>query len=232
MSQKSASKRDYYEVLGLTKKASNEEIKKSFRKLAVKWHPDKNPNNKEEAAEKFREISEAYEVLSDDEKRNKYDKYGFEGGNFRSGCSYAHADDIFKHFFGDFGFDNKDDEDFFGSRFGGFFGRKGSKNSPFSNDPFFSFGGFGTGLGGFSSMNSFSSSGFGDDMKGVTKSTSTVTKTVNGKTVVTRKTTLVNTDGSKDITEEVIEDGKPQLQKKYSLIAGEKEPPKDMKSIK
>lgn len=65
MSQKSASKRDYYEVLGLTKKASNEEIKKSFRKLAVKWHPDKNPDNKEEAAEKFREISEAYEVLSD-----------------------------------------------------------------------------------------------------------------------------------------------------------------------
>lgn len=81
-------------------------------------------------------------------------------------------------------------------------------------------------------MGSFGSTGFDDNMKGLTKSTSTVTKTVNGKTVITRKTTLVNPDGTKDITEEVIEDGKPQLQKKYSLMAGEKEPPKDMKSIK
>jgi DnaJ family protein B protein 6 len=63
----------------MKKDCSNDEIKKAFRKLAVKWHPDKNPNNKEEATEKFKEISEAYEILSDDAKRKKYDRYGFEG---------------------------------------------------------------------------------------------------------------------------------------------------------
>ena len=67
--------KDYYSILGLTKSATAEEIKKSFRKLAVKYHPDKNPGNKE-AEEKFKEINTAYEVLSDPEKRKKYDRYG------------------------------------------------------------------------------------------------------------------------------------------------------------
>jgi molecular chaperone DnaJ len=75
------SKKDYYESLGLTKEATAEEIKKAYRSLAKEWHPDKNPNNKE-AEEKFKEISEAYEVLSDPDKKNKYDTYGHaKGGN-------------------------------------------------------------------------------------------------------------------------------------------------------
>jgi DnaJ-class molecular chaperone len=67
-------KRDYYKVLEISKSASTREIKKAYRKLAVKYHPDKNPQNKEEAEEKFKEVAEAYEVLSDEELRKKYDE--------------------------------------------------------------------------------------------------------------------------------------------------------------
>ena len=73
-----AEKRDYYEVLGLQKGASEDEIKKAFRKMAMKYHPDKNPGNKE-AEEKFKEINEAYGVLSDPEKKSKYDRFGHAG---------------------------------------------------------------------------------------------------------------------------------------------------------
>ena len=69
-----AEKRDYYEVLGLQKGASEEEIKKAFRKMAMKYHPDKNPGNKE-AEEKFKEVNEAYSVLSDPDKKSKYDRF-------------------------------------------------------------------------------------------------------------------------------------------------------------
>ena len=68
-------KRDYYEVLGVDKSASAQEIKKAYRKLALKYHPDKNPDDKE-AEEKFKEAAEAYEVLSNDEKKAKYDRFG------------------------------------------------------------------------------------------------------------------------------------------------------------
>ena len=71
-------KKDYYEVLGVDKSASADEIKKAYRKMAIKYHPDKNPGDKE-AEEKFKEAAEAYEVLSDDDKRARYDQYGFAG---------------------------------------------------------------------------------------------------------------------------------------------------------
>ena len=73
-----AEKRDYYEVLGLQKGASEDEIKKAFRKMAMKYHPDKNPGNKE-AEEKFKEVNEAYSVLSDPDKKSKYDRFGHAG---------------------------------------------------------------------------------------------------------------------------------------------------------
>ncbi|XP_074659139.1 dnaJ homolog subfamily B member 6-like [Tubulanus polymorphus] len=70
---------EYYVILGVRKDASDTDIKKAYRKLALKWHPDKNPNNKDEAERKFKEISEAYEVLSDADKRRIYDQYGKDG---------------------------------------------------------------------------------------------------------------------------------------------------------
>ena len=101
-------KRDYYEVLGVEKGASLDDIKKGYRKLAIKYHPDRNPGDKE-AEEKFKEATEAYEVLSDDQKRPIYDQYGFAGldgmgaGGGASGYSHAYSDfsDIFGSGFGD-----------------------------------------------------------------------------------------------------------------------------------
>jgi DnaJ family protein B protein 6 len=80
---------DYYRVLGLERACSAQEIKKAYRKLALKWHPDKNPTNQDEANRKFKEISEAYEVLSDDKKRRIYDQYGKDG--LRNHEERAHA---------------------------------------------------------------------------------------------------------------------------------------------
>lgn len=76
---------DYYTVLSVPRNASTDDIKKAYRKLALKWHPDKNPDKKEEAERRFKEISEAYEVLSDDKKRKVYDRYGKEGLNGTGG---------------------------------------------------------------------------------------------------------------------------------------------------
>ncbi|ETE72741.1 DnaJ-like subfamily B member 6 [Ophiophagus hannah] len=102
---------DYYEVLGVHKHASQEDIKKAYRKLALKWHPDKNPDNKEEAERQFKQVAEAYEVLSDTKKRDIYDKYGKEGLNpggggshfdspFEYGFTFRNPDDVFREFFG------------------------------------------------------------------------------------------------------------------------------------
>ena len=113
---------EYYNILGIQKTATDNEIKKAYRKMAMKYHPDKNPDNKE-AEEKFKEISEAYSVLSDPEKRKIYDKYGKEGLQQQGGMNFD-PNDIFKHFFGG-GFGGSDDDDFgnpFNSFFGGFGG--------------------------------------------------------------------------------------------------------------
>lgn len=138
--------KDYYKILGIPRDASDREIKKAFRKLAVKYHPDKNKQKDAEA--KFREIAEAYEVLSDEKKRRQYDQFGSEGMN-DNGFNFHHQgfqsfDDIFKDFdfgsghrngkewkfsfgggfddfFDDDDYDNDDEDDFFGGfKFGGF----------------------------------------------------------------------------------------------------------------
>jgi molecular chaperone DnaJ len=109
------SKRDFYEILGLTKSASDDEIKKAYRKLAIKYHPDKNPDDKA-AEEKFKEAAEAYEVLSNPEKRQRYNQYGHAGvGGASGGGGYGggmNMDDIFSQFGDIFG----------GGGFGGFGG--------------------------------------------------------------------------------------------------------------
>ena len=112
-----AEKRDYYEVLGLKKGASDDEIKKAFRKMAMKYHPDKNPGDKE-AEEKFKEINEAYSVLSDPDKKSKYDRFGFAGVDPNAG--FGGAGGGFGGFGGAGGFD--DIFDMFGGMFGGGFG--------------------------------------------------------------------------------------------------------------
>ena len=112
------SKRDFYEILGISQGDSQDEVKKAYRKQALKFHPDKNPDNKE-AEEKFKEAAEAYEVLSNPDKKSRYDRYGHaglggaaNGGGFGGGMT---MEDIFSQF-----------GDIFGGAFGGFGGFGGS----------------------------------------------------------------------------------------------------------
>lgn len=111
-----ADKRDYYEVMGVPKNAPEDEIKKAYRKLAKKYHPDLNPGDKE-AEQKFKEVNEAYEVLSDKDKRARYDQFGFAGVDPNFGGGAGGAGSPFQGVDFDMG-------DIFDSFFGGGFGRQ------------------------------------------------------------------------------------------------------------
>ncbi len=128
-------KRDYYEILGVAKDATADQIKSAYRKLAMKWHPDRNPDNPEAKA-KFQEASEAYEVLSNPEKRQRYDQFGHQGvnfgpGGFDFGRDFSHGadfSDLFESLFGGGGGS-------FGDMFGGMFGGGGRRRRPDANAP-------------------------------------------------------------------------------------------------
>jgi DnaJ family protein B protein 6 len=167
------SKRDYYAVLEIPNTSTDDQIKKAYRKLALKWHPDKNPNNVREAEEKFKEIGEAFAVLSDPNKKTVYDKYGFEGLEGRSGPSssgftsnfefpsgfgqfsgpgnfgFSDAENIFRQFFGGGDpFAEFFDDDMF-TGFGGRGERKrGNQSGKRNGDPFSSLFNMGFGGGG------------------------------------------------------------------------------------
>ncbi|KAK0087147.1 hypothetical protein PV325_001660 [Microctonus aethiopoides] len=199
---------DYYKILEISRSSSSADIKKAYRKLALKWHPDKNPDNLDESTKKFKELSEAYEVLIDDKKRKIYDQYGKEGlqipGNkrrhdadfdpqFREWFVFRDPEDVFREFFSNSPFGDLFDVLNCGN------GRRGTHrhhsnsrnntlNSPFGtldlslSSPF---GFFGPSANCFSQFTDFSSAM--PNSTGAVRKTSTSTRFINGKKITTHK---------------------------------------------
>ncbi|XP_036276867.1 dnaJ homolog subfamily B member 3 [Pipistrellus kuhlii] len=203
---------DYYEVLGVPRQASSDAIKKAYRKLALRWHPDKNPENKEEAERRFKQVAQAYEVLSDSKKRDVYDRYGEagveDGGGGGSGpfedpfeCVFTFRDpvEVFREFFG--GRDPFSFDMLFRDPFDNILGGRRSRSrgsSPlfptFNEFPAFGggFSSFDSGFHSFASLgngglSSFSTSCGSSGGMGSFKSVSTSTEIINGKKTTTKR---------------------------------------------
>jgi len=221
---------DYYRILELPRTATIADIKKAYRRLALKWHPDKNPDDKDEAETHFKEISEAYEVLSDEKKKRMYDQYGKEGLNrARRGhdyhtqdfhfptFSFRNPEDVFREFFGG---------DPFQDLFGSVMTRPNDRlpNSLFGPSFGFEFSQFGAFPDFFgsnqgyrqpqfplwyppqsacnSSFTSFQSASVGNMGAGNVRKTSTSTRFLNGKKIITKK---IIEGGVETVT--IVEDG-------------------------
>lgn len=195
---------DYYKVLEIQRTATSKDVKKAYRKLALRWHPDKNPENLEEANRKFKEISEAYEVLIDEKKRRVYDQYGKEG--LQMGGKRRHDDDFDPGFTGTFVFRDPEDvfREFFGgtpfenvfSDFLGTGGHRGSNRHSHNSISASFFGPFGHGfsplnnllegaLGNLTSFDSFSCESTSGGS--AVKRTTTSTRFINGQKITTKK---------------------------------------------
>lgn len=194
---------DYYQVLGVSKTTSQDDIKKAYKKQALRWHPDKNPDNKEEAEKKFKELAEAYEVLSDKTKRQAYDSYGNDRMPHRGcpsspadvpsdfpefGFTFRNPEDVFRDFFSSSSQDPFSDFSSFGGTHSPAFHDYPGPSSRLGPGRFFSFPSAGVNFTSFSSMgglNGMDSMGGGG--MGNFKSVSTSTRIVNGKRTTTRK---------------------------------------------
>ncbi|CAK80146.1 unnamed protein product (macronuclear) [Paramecium tetraurelia] len=207
----------YYVTLGINRAATPDEIKKQYRKLALQWHPDKNPENKEKAQEMFKQIGEAYSVLSDIGKRKIYDQYGHQGmeeqihqheedGDF--GFFTFDPFEIFNNFFcsGDLLFGSDDDE------FMIFENRRRKKQKKKNRNSIFG-----------SMINNFIDPPFFDNNQGgYSKSISTTTQFINGKQVTVTKETIKN-GGKTTVIEKRNENGKI-TQKKYEIQDNQRRP--------
>ncbi|XP_020858411.1 dnaJ homolog subfamily B member 2 isoform X2 [Phascolarctos cinereus] len=186
----------YYEILDVPPSASPDDIKKAYRKKALQWHPDKNPDNKEFAEQKFKEIAEAYEVLSDKQKRDLYDRYGKDGLSGAAGSESPRAGS------GGFTFTFRNPEDVFREFFGGqdpfadFFDDLGPGQGPLHSRGFFGFS------SPFSSHPAFASSFSFSPGAHALRSVTTSTTFVNGRRVTTRR---IRENGEERV--EIEEDG-------------------------
>lgn len=186
----------YYQTLNLSPNASSSEIKKAYKTLAMKWHPDKNPENAEEATEQFKKIAEAYDVLGNEEKRRTYDSNGFFDSNFSSNSntsqsnffnhhnqdeSIRRAFDMFNHFFAN--------DPFFQMN------NKSQRNMGHPND-FFQTLFFNDPSHRMNHFTSFSSSGFGQSLS--TRITTTIGS--DGKKITRKESTIIHPDGRKETT--------------------------------